>query len=94
MEMQPSVYPLLPDGSLDAGSLKMLKEVGIWMRRNGEAVYGSRAWTTPGEGAIVNGKLKMLPGGGLGKGMRNLPLRHRTFVSPLAKTTPFMRFVW
>jgi alpha-L-fucosidase len=58
---------ILPDGSLDEGSLKMLKEVGVWMRRNGEAVYGSRAWTIPGEGEIVNGKLKMLPGGALNK---------------------------
>jgi alpha-L-fucosidase len=56
---------ILPDGSLDAGSLKMLKEVGVWMRRNGEAVYGSRAWTIPGEGEMVNGRLKMLPGGKL-----------------------------
>lgn len=55
----------LPDGSLDAGSQTMLKEVGIWMRRNGEAVYGSHAWRVPGEGEQVNGKLKMLPGGGL-----------------------------
>ena len=58
---------ILPDGSLDQGSLKMLKEVGIWMRRNGEAVYGSHAWMIPGEGEILNGKLKMLPGGSLGK---------------------------
>jgi len=58
---------ILPDGSLDEGSLKMLKEVGVWIRRNGEAVYGSHAWTIPGEGEIVNGKLKMLPGGGLGR---------------------------
>lgn len=58
---------ILPDGSLDEGSVKMLKEVGVWMRRNGEAVYGSHAWTIPGEGEIVNGKLKMLPGGGLGR---------------------------
>ena len=58
---------ILPDGSLDEGSLKMLKEVGVWMRRNGEAVYGSRAWKIPGEGEIINGKLKMLPGGKLTK---------------------------
>lgn len=58
---------LLPDGSLDEGSLKMLKEVGIWMRRNGEAVYGSHAWVIPGEGEQVDGKLKMLPGGSLGR---------------------------
>ncbi|GAB2981964.1 alpha-L-fucosidase [Mucilaginibacter puniceus] len=56
---------ILPDGSLDEGSQKMLKEVGVWMRRNGEAVYGSHAWTLPGEGEQVNGKLKMLPGGAL-----------------------------
>ena len=56
---------LLPDGSIDEGSQKMLKEVGIWMRRNGEAVYGSYAWKIPGEGEQVDGKLKMLPGGKL-----------------------------
>lgn len=56
---------ILPDGSLDEGSLKMLKEVGSWMRLNGEGVYGSHAWTIPGEGEIINGKLKMLPGGAL-----------------------------
>jgi alpha-L-fucosidase len=56
---------ILPDGSLDEGSKRMLKEVGVWMRRNGEAVYGSRAWTIPGEGEQVDGKLKMLPGGKL-----------------------------
>ena len=58
---------ILPDGSLDEGSLKMLKEVGTWMSRNGEAVYGSHAWTIPGEGEQVNGKLKMLPGGALNR---------------------------
>ncbi|MFP9099586.1 alpha-L-fucosidase [Flavobacterium sp. RHBU_24] len=58
---------LLPDGSIDEGSLNMLKEVGTWMRRNGEAVYGSHAWLIPGEGEIVDGKLRMLPGGALGR---------------------------
>ncbi len=63
---------LLPDGSLDESSQKMLQEVGDWMRINGEAVYGSRAWVIPGEGELVNGKLKMLPGG-------NLSRRHAEF---------------
>ena len=58
---------ILPDGTLDEGSIKMLKEVGTWMQRNGEAVYGSHAWTIPGEGEQVNGKLKMLPGGALNR---------------------------
>jgi alpha-L-fucosidase len=57
--------PIRPDGSLEDECIKMLKELGVWMRRNGEAVYGSHAWKIPGEGEIVNGKLKMLPGGAL-----------------------------
>jgi len=57
---------LLPDGSINEESQKMLKEVGNWMRLNGEGVYGSHAWVIPAEGEIINGKLKMLPGGKLG----------------------------
>ncbi|WP_276089642.1 alpha-L-fucosidase [Pedobacter sp. JY14-1] len=58
---------LLPDGSIDKGSKDMLREVGDWMRINGAGVYGSRAWKVPGEGELIDGKLKMLPGGKLGK---------------------------
>lgn len=57
---------LLPDGSINEESQKMLKEVGSWMRLNGEGVYGSHAWVIPAEGEMINGKLKMLPGGKLG----------------------------
>ncbi len=56
---------LQPDGSLDEGSTHMLKEVGDWMRINGDAIYGSKAWTIPGEGQQVDGKLLMIPGGKL-----------------------------
>ena len=58
---------LLPDGSINEESQKMLKEVGNWMRINGEGVYGSHAWVIPAEGEMINGKLKMLPGGKLGQ---------------------------
>jgi alpha-L-fucosidase len=58
---------LLPDGSLDDGSRHMLAGVGEWMRRNGEAIYGSRAWKIPGEGQEENGRLRKIPGGKLGK---------------------------
>lgn len=51
----------LPDGSLDAGTSRMLKEVGAWMQVNGQGIYGSKAWVVPGEGE--NGKLRVLPGG-------------------------------
>jgi alpha-L-fucosidase len=58
---------LLPDGSMNEESQKMLKEVGNWMRMNGKGVYGSHAWVIPAEGEMVNGKLKMLPGGALSR---------------------------
>ncbi len=58
---------LLPDGSLDDGSKQMLAGVGDWMRVNGEAIYGSRAWKIPGEGQEDKGKLRKIPGGKLGK---------------------------
>lgn len=56
---------LLPDGSLDAGSLRMLKQIGEWMRLNGEGIYGSRAWMKYGEGS------QHLPGGKLGSWQAN-----------------------
>ena len=57
---------LRPDGALDAGGEQMLKEIGDWMRCNGGAIYGSRAWVKPGEGQIEGGHLRQLPGGKLG----------------------------
>jgi alpha-L-fucosidase len=83
---------MLPDGSLDEGSLKMLKEVGVWMRRNGEAVYGSRAWTIPGEGEMVNGKLKMLPGGKLGRNHANFQFSPQDFRFTVGKNGEFYAF--
>jgi len=76
---------ILPDGSLDAGSQKMLKEVGVWMRCNGAAVYGSRAWTIPGEGELVNGKLKMLPGGKLERRHANFKFSPEDFRFTIGK---------
>jgi len=59
--------PMRPDGSIEDACVTMLEEVGDWMRINGEAVYGSKAWTILGEGEMKDGKLRKLPGGGLGK---------------------------
>ncbi len=83
---------ILPDGSLDEGSLKMLKEVGVWMRRNGESVYGSRAWTIPGEGPIVNGKLKMLPGGALNKKHADFKFDTKDFRFTIGKNNALYAF--
>ena len=59
--------PMRPDGNIEEECVKMLEEVGRWMEINGEAVYGSRAWRVLGEGKTADGKLRKLPGGGLGK---------------------------
>lgn len=61
--------PLRPDGSLDEGCMKMLKEVGEWMRINGQGIYGSSAWSVLGEGK--DGKLNVLPGGFIGANQAN-----------------------
>ena len=60
---------LMPDGSLDSGSSNMLREIGQWMRINGEGIYGSHAWAMLGEGA--SGVLNVLPGGKLGWNQAN-----------------------
>ena len=83
---------ILPDGSLDEGSRKMLKEVGVWMRRNGEAVYGSRAWTIPGEGELENGKLKMLPGGKLERHHANFKFSPQDFRFTVGKNGALYAF--
>jgi alpha-L-fucosidase len=83
---------ILPDGSLDAGSLKMLKEVGGWMRRNGEAVYGSRAWQIPGEGEIINGKLKMLPGGKLSRSQAEFKFNEHDYRFTIGKNKALYAF--
>ena len=40
------------DGSFPEEDRRILKEIGTWMRKNGEAVYGSRPWRTSGEGSV------------------------------------------
>jgi len=64
---------LLPDGSLDDGSRRMLKQVGEWMRLNGEGIYGSHAWVKYGEGQ------QHLPGGKLGSWQANYAFKTNDF---------------
>lgn len=63
---------LTPDGDLDAGNQRLLREVGAWLRINGEGIYDSTGWRIIGEGATVVDanrtnqppRLKTPPGGG------------------------------
>jgi alpha-L-fucosidase len=46
-----------PDGTIPEQAQSVLREVGAWLKVNGEAIYGTRPWTQYGEGPtqIVGG---------------------------------------
>lgn len=42
--------PLRPEGKLDDECIKILEQIGNWLERNGESIYGTRPWRRFGEG--------------------------------------------
>lgn len=42
--------PLRGDGTLDADEINIIKEIGAWLKINGEAIYATRPWKISGEG--------------------------------------------
>lgn len=42
-----------PDGEIDPIAYHRLKEIGVWMKTNGESIYGSRMFTVFGEGENI-----------------------------------------
>jgi len=47
----------LPDGSLDSEAVKLLADIGSWMKVNGEGIYSTRPWRVFGEGPATHMKL-------------------------------------
>ena len=41
------------DGTIPENQQEVLRQIGHWMKINGEAVYGTHAWMVYGEGPIV-----------------------------------------
>ena len=42
-----------PDGTIPAEEIALLKEIGDWLKVNGESIYDTRPWVTYGEGSTV-----------------------------------------
>jgi alpha-L-fucosidase len=42
--------PLQRDGTPDADEIKIVSEIGAWLKQNGDAIYATRPWKTYGEG--------------------------------------------
>jgi alpha-L-fucosidase len=45
--------PLQRDGQPDADEIKIVSEIGAWLKINGEAIYATRPWKCYGEGPSV-----------------------------------------
>jgi alpha-L-fucosidase len=85
--------PMKPDGSIESACETMLEEVGRWMDVNGEAVYGSKAWTTFGEGPLdKHGKIRKLPGHALKEQHAKFPFTAQDLRFTVGKTGALYAF--
>ncbi|MCX6967853.1 MAG: alpha-L-fucosidase, partial [Verrucomicrobia bacterium] len=55
--------PLQRGGQPDADEIKIVSEIGAWLKVNGEAIYATRPWKTFGEGPSVKSDEKGHSGG-------------------------------
>lgn len=64
--------PVDPEGALEPACVAMLKEMGEWMKINGEGIYGSKAWKKWGESASEK---PLIHQGKLSKATAELPFK-------------------
>ena len=46
--------PVKGDGTIDTTEYRIVKEIGAWLKVNGESIYGTRPWMQFGEGPSVD----------------------------------------
>jgi alpha-L-fucosidase len=56
--------PVRGDGTIDDKEEAIVEQIGAWMRKNGEAIYGSRPWRIHGEGPTGAGSGGLFSEGG------------------------------
>jgi len=55
--------PVRADGTIDEQEEAIVKEIGKWMKVNGEAIYATRPWKVCGEGPAIENTPKLNSGG-------------------------------
>jgi alpha-L-fucosidase len=55
--------PLQRDGQPDADEIKIVSEIGAWLKVNGEAIYATRPWKIYGEGPIPYATMQVISNG-------------------------------
>ena len=46
--------PVRADGTIDDQEVAIVKDIGVWMKTNGEAIYATRPWKVCGEGPGID----------------------------------------
>jgi len=51
--------PLRADGTYDEKEAAILDELEVWMKQNGESIFGTRPWVKFGEGPVADSDIKL-----------------------------------
>jgi alpha-L-fucosidase len=70
--------PQMPDGTLDSEEESILHDITMWMRVNGEAIYGTRPWKKFGDGPSIATKHTIANPRGPGKPLSPEDIRYTT----------------
>jgi alpha-L-fucosidase len=72
--------PVRGDGTIDEKELKIVEEIGKWMSKNGECIYGTRPWKILGEGPSLD-SINPMKDQGFNEGKLNYSAKDIRFTS-------------